>query len=126
MKTNYLSQSMDSHIREEEKQWAKIIASGNQYAGLILIYDQKLCAVAHEMIDCQDIPNQANILKKRIQKVIDLLDDSGYYFKVKESFEKIISELEEKEISSEKFKKLIEQIHSTSHELCDELYNILI
>ena len=50
MRSDFKSNADDEHLRKEENIWAEIIRSGNSYAGMILIHDQKLCAIAHELI----------------------------------------------------------------------------
>jgi len=49
MKSTYESQAQDAHLRDEETQWVAILASGNEYAGILLVWVQKLCAEAHDV-----------------------------------------------------------------------------
>ncbi len=136
METIYQSEDQNSHVREEENLWSKILATGHQSAGMILIYDQKLCAVAHEIeeilekiTDYKYISYYAKSLKNRINKVIELLDNSGHNFRSKNNFQEIIIALEklkEDQASYEILRKIPEQIHLISHRLVDELYRLTV
>ena len=137
MKSKFISKAEDTHLKKEEKQWAEILARGNSYAGMLLIYDQKLCAVVHEVgvviekgkIDIDQVRFYASMLETRISKVLELLDDCGLDFRAKKTFTELrkdIKGLENNQISYNSLKHLPERIHLTSHELCDELYKEIV
>ncbi|OGZ34026.1 MAG: hypothetical protein A3I88_02590 [Candidatus Portnoybacteria bacterium RIFCSPLOWO2_12_FULL_39_9] len=120
------------HIQKEEEQWRKIIAVGNQDAGMVLIYDQKLCAFAHEIGAALekkitfDYIFAASRLIERINVLLSKLP--------KEKFETVVGiflnikqRLKEEVIQGKtaQRKKALnsfpEEIHQASHKLCDEL-----
>jgi len=132
MKYEFESKSKDSHINEEEYQWVKILAKGNPYAGMLLVYSQKLCAVAHEfgnaMVEGQINKNNAGFyasrLKGRAGKILEILSEEPD-LSSRKTFEGLIIKLEEfgdNQASYDAFKEIPEKIHMASHELCDELY----
>ena len=132
MKYKFISNAENSHVKEEETQWAQILAKGNPYAGILLIYDQKLCAFAHEINNAiekgQIYPSQVKIyasrLKRRVGRILELLDEEPNLAS-KKIFKGLASKLEELEnnkFSYNVLKEFPERIHLASHELCDELY----
>lgn len=44
----YRTTVQDQHWREEEFQWARILAAGNAARGMVLLYLQKACTAFHE------------------------------------------------------------------------------
>jgi len=44
----YRTTVQDQHWREEEFQWARILATGNAARGMVLLYLQKACTAFHE------------------------------------------------------------------------------
>ena len=133
----FVSTSENPHIKEEEDMWARIVSTGNGYAGIILIWDQKLCAYAHEVglefmagnIGVQRVNFYAGRLKARAEKVFELISNSGEEFEVEKDFKSLISELGNYRNSISDFGRLRtipERIHGLSHSLCDELYSRVV
>lgn len=139
MKTDYISRIANVHIREEENQWSAILSVGNPYASILIVHDQKLCAIAHEIgvaisagvISDSQIEFYANRLKSRIDRVLDLLKGGDSLdFRVVKNFKNIKEKLtkfrNDNKTSYEVFKHLPEEVHMASHELCDELYEMTV
>ena len=114
----FKSQDPDDHIRQEEDIWAKILSKGDPKTGMILIYDQKLCAIAHEFE--QFMKNSAKIdtafaiarLRQRLDQLLTFikdLDSAKEFRDIKADLEMYV------------FKDLPEVIHQASHKLVDEL-----
>ena len=136
MKAHYQSKEKHQHIRTEEIQWAEILSSGHPFVGMIMVHDQKLCAIVHEIeaainegkIDVEHVPFYAKRLKIRVDKVLELLNDSEHNFKVRDSLVEIRSKLEgltSNENSYNILKDIPKIIHEISHKVCDELYEII-
>ncbi len=136
MQTRFKSKSRDSHLRAEENQWAEILSKGNPYVGLILIYDQKLCAYAHELgsaisegkITIGQVEFYGSRIQMRIGKLLELLEGFDENLKSITDFQKLrddTAKLRNNHSSYNLFLKLPEQIHAMSHKLCDELYSMV-
>ncbi len=139
MKSYFVSNSSNQHLQDEETQWAEILSKGNPYAGILLIWDQKLCAVAHEFgaavkvgaINNSKIEFYFDALHRRLKKVINLLEDSE--LQCQRSFMELsdyFDNLKEKEMSPSEYinslNDLPEKCHRLSHMLCDELYQKIV
>lgn len=132
MKSDYVSNASSEHARVEEAQWAEILSAGNQYAGMLLIHDQKLCALGHEVaaaikageITERNVVFYAGRLEKRIGRVAEVLKAGASDFKVNGTFErlrKVLISLRNDPASYACFQEMPEKVHMASHELCDEL-----
>jgi len=44
----YNSPATDAHMRDEEQQWARVLARGDAARGMALVYVQKFCTAVHE------------------------------------------------------------------------------
>lgn len=129
---NTPAQNNKSHIATEEAEWRKILSSGDEKIGMILLHSQKLCAVAHE-IEAAIKNNQisktnttyfAKRLAGRVNSVLQLMISEKENYKVKSSFaelSKALEALEDTDESYETIKNLILKIHSLTHQLSDEL-----
>jgi hypothetical protein len=130
----FVSPRIDMHREEEENRWAKILAAGDNYASMILLYDQKLCAVAHEIkqgiYEGFIAPNHTHFyarrLADRIYDVMNLLKNSDLYFQTRDSLMQLISDLRvikdaRPYDSTDPLQEIVERIHTVSHELTDEL-----
>ncbi len=137
MKTGFKSKAANEHIRVEENQWAEILAKGNAFAGMLLLQDQKLCAVCHEIeralnagkVSAEQVEFFAAGLGGRIDAVLKMLDEAEEGFKAKAEFVKLKEKLEKPENGKaglDSLKKLAGQIHLASHLLCDELHEKIV
>ena len=133
MKKKFESKAANGHIRIEENQWAEILAKGNAFASMLLLQDQKLCAVCHEIegalnagkITVEQAKFFAAGLGGRIDAVLEMLGEAEEGFKAKAEFVKLKEKLEKPENGKaglDSLKKLAGQIHLASHLLCDELH----
>lgn len=136
MKAEFESKSQDAHVRAEENQWANILSEGNPYVGVILIYDQKLCAYAHELgsvisadkVTITQVKFYGSRIQMRIKKLLELLEDFNVSLKSIAGLQKLrddAAKLRNDQQSYDVLSSLPDRIHATSHELCDELYSIV-
>ena len=137
MKEKYISHQEDIHARNEEMQWCRIFRYGNPYASLLLVYDQKLCAIAHEVaaafvqegLNKKNTTFYINRIHARLSTLISLLQESETNFAVLASFLNLSKHLEmlhnnnnnDLDFHCKLLQKLPEEIHILSHCLCDEL-----
>jgi len=130
MKSEYKSPHPEGYLKGIETKWAEILAKGNAYAGMLLLYDQKLCALAYEVevaleegkIKQEDYPFYASRLKDRINTINRLIGNSGDEFKCAKYFNRIIWGLERIiEPGRLDLKRVAERIHCMTNELVDEL-----
>lgn len=137
MKQKFESKAAGEHIRVEEDQWAGILAEGNAFAGMLLLQDQKLCAVCHEIeralnagkLGIKQVNFFAAGLAGRIDAVLKMLDEAEEDFKAKAEFAKLKEKLgkpENGKAGLDSLKKLAGQIHLASHLLCDELFGKIV
>ena len=80
--TDYRPTSQDSHGREEELQWARIVASEEPARGVALIFLQKLCTAFHEfepacrsgLLNPDAVDHFRERLSVRAQRVVEVLE----------------------------------------------------
>ncbi|MDP2973625.1 MAG: hypothetical protein Q8N60_01105, partial [Candidatus Diapherotrites archaeon] len=122
MKSGFKSKAANGHIRVEENQWAEILAKGNAFASVLLLQDQKLCAVCHEIeralnagkITVEQAKFFAAGLGGRIDAVLKVLGEGVEDFQAKAEFVKLKVKLEKPEDGKaglDSLKKLAGQIH---------------
>jgi hypothetical protein len=128
-KTSFVTHELDSHVREEESQWATLLGQGNSAKGMALLYLQKLCTAFHELAPAfaagalreQYLEFFRERMLVRIQRVLELCRDNGFndldgvaeLRRVKASVE-VAATLTE-------VADLAEPIHQINHTLCEAL-----
>nr|MBI4156728.1 hypothetical protein [Candidatus Woesearchaeota archaeon] len=130
MKSEYKSPHPKGYLNGIETKWAEILSKGNAYAGMLLLYDQKLCALAYEVevaleegkIKQEDHPFYASRLKERINTINRLILNSGDQYKCGNYFSRIVWDLERMiESNTLNLRRVAERIRGMTDELVDEL-----
>lgn len=79
--TDYKTQSPEGHGRDEEMQWARIVASGRAAKGVAVIFLQKMCTAFHEFepawragaLNDAQLPYFRERLASRVRKTLQVL-----------------------------------------------------
>ncbi len=125
----YKTDVTDSHERNEELQWARIMASGNSAAGMAVVFIQKLCTAFHELGPAWEAAglkeNQLDFFKHRmaarIKKVLSVLELNGLgNISGCDEFHNLLKKTESA-VSLEELASLTEPVHMINHKLCDAL-----
>ena len=119
----------DEHWREEEFQWARILAVGHPAKGMVLLYLQKACTAFHEFAPAlaagaldagrldffrQRLANRLTHLLATVQNNdLDRLDGAAEL--------KMILQAVESAPTMEALAELAEELHTTGHTLLDAL-----
>ncbi len=119
----------DEHWRNEELQWARILAEGHPARGMVLLYLQKACTALHEFepafkagaLDSRHLdffrPRLANRLKHLLTTManngLDTLDGTMV-------LKEILHQVESAR-SMEALAALTEELHTAGHVLLDAL-----
>ena len=119
----------DKHWRDEEFQWARILAEGDPARGMVLLYLQKACTAFHEFepafkagaLDNSRLEFFRQRLANRLKHLLttmrnndlDSLDGAG-------ELAEILRHVESAK-SMEALSELTEELHTTGHVLLDAL-----
>jgi hypothetical protein len=125
----YKTQSAEGHGRDEEMQWARIIASGNAAQGVSVIFIQKMCAAFHEFepawrsggLNDAQFPYFRERLAARVRKTLQVLraNDLHWLSGVAE-LETILYAIESAKTMA-KLADQAEKVHAANHTLTDAL-----
>ncbi|MBN1351903.1 hypothetical protein JXJ21_21025 [candidate division KSB1 bacterium] len=125
----YKTTTEDAHLRAEELQWAKILASGNPVYGMLLVLVQKLCTAFHEFepawhgghIKAQSFQFYKDQLVARLDKVIVMarINQLDALNGMREL--KYHAEVLDGATSCEALANLTEKIHEVNHVISDAL-----
>ncbi len=125
----YRTDETDPHLKAEETQWSGILSSGNETAGMILIFIQKLCTAFHELepaykagaLNEESLEFLKSRMLMRIDKVLDAMklnsleDLNGF-----SGLKKIRAQAQESD-SLKHLAGLTDAVHDVNHILCDSL-----
>jgi hypothetical protein len=83
--SEYITYTQNTHGREEELQWARILATGNPVKGMVVIFLQKMCAAYHEFepafragaVAEDSLAHYRQRLANRVNVVLTVLRDHG-------------------------------------------------
>jgi hypothetical protein len=119
----------DEHWRNEELQWARILAAGHPARGMVLLYLQKACTAFHEFepafeagaLDNRHLDLFRQRLANRLQHLLTTmannnLDTLGGAAALREIFRQV-----ESAGSMEALAALTEELHGAGHVLLDAL-----
>ena len=125
----YHTRQTDPHERDEELQWADLLARGDAARGMALVFLQKLCTAFHEIgpaIDAGAVLDEhvallRTRLGRRIRRVLEALDDNG--LSDLDGSARLRELLAETEAAPDihELAALAEQIHLVNHALVDAL-----
>jgi hypothetical protein len=127
--TEYRPTSQDEHGREEELQWARIVASDEPARGVALIFIQKLCTAFHEFepacragyLNPDAVDHFRARLVARAKRVVEVLEKNGLAEIEGAAKLKQLLTMIETAKSLEALALLEEPIHALSHILSEGL-----
>jgi hypothetical protein len=130
--TEYRVTANDPHGQEEERQWARILSTGNTAAGMALVFVQKLCTAFHEFepawragaLHEGSLNYFRHRLAARAGRVLDVLEENelgsvGGAVDLARLLRAI-----ESATTMDGLADLAEEIHAVNHMLCDSLENL--
>jgi len=119
----------DEHWRDEEFQWARILAEGNPAKGMVLLYIQKACTAFHEFEPAWKAgavkPGQVEFFRRRlaarVRHVLVTMQNNALD-KINGAVElsEILKSIESAETADE-LAELTEKLHAVNHTLLDSL-----
>ena len=128
-KVEYKTTIEDEHWRNEEFQWARILAKGNPAKGMVLLYIQKACTAFHEFEPAWKAgavkPGQVEFFRRRlaarVRHVLVTIQNNALD-KIKGAVELsgILESIESAE-SADELAELTEKLHAVNHTLLDSL-----
>ncbi|MCX8035784.1 MAG: hypothetical protein N3D11_01780 [Candidatus Sumerlaeia bacterium] len=126
---NYKSIGGDAHWLAEEEQWARILASGDAAAGMVLVFLQKMCTAFHEFepackagaLDESNTEFFRQRLAGRVRWVIRGMEANA--LESVEGFAQLQHLLERVEAAptTAALAALTDEVHQLGHLLCDAL-----
>jgi len=125
----YTPISQSQHGQEEERQWARVVASGDPARGVALVFIQKLCTAFHEIAPAWHrgalSPTSLDYFRQRLaareRAVLQVLEANGLGGIQGISRLRALLRATEAAESLEELVALAEPIHVVSHALCDAL-----
>lgn len=132
MTQRYTTVVSDAHERDEENQWARCLAQGDERVGMLLVFIQKLCTAFHEfepahragLIPAGDLAFYQRRLARRAAKVLEVAeanDLSG--LAGMDALREVIGEIAAAR-TTEALAELAETVHQINHTLCDALEQV--
>ncbi len=129
MKREYITHTTNPHGREEELQWARILAGGEAVKGMVVIYLQKMCAAYHEFepayraggLNESGLPFFRQRMAGRVRSVLVVMENNG--LKNLAGYEELVS-LERASREAESLgalADLAEPVHMANHRVTDAL-----
>jgi hypothetical protein len=127
--TEYRTTVEDEHWRNEEFQWARILARGDAARGMVLLYLQKACTAFHEFepafqagaLDHNKLDFFRQRLASRLGRLLTTMTNNHLDALDGTSQLRDILRTVESARSMEELAKLAERLHTTSHKLLDAL-----
>ncbi|MCU0520110.1 MAG: hypothetical protein MUF84_05395 [Anaerolineae bacterium] len=125
----YVPTSEGTHGREEELQWARVVASGQPARGVGLIFIQKLCTAFHEFepawqsgaLSPESLDYFRGRLAARGQRVLQVLEANGLDgLDGAQQLRDLVQEVQGAE-SLQALAVLAEPVHAIAHALTDAL-----
>jgi hypothetical protein len=119
----------DKHWRDEELQWARILAKGHPARGMVLLYLQKACTAFHEFepafkagaLDNSGLEFFRQRLANRLKHLLTTMSNNDLdTLDGAPELAEILREVESAK-SMEALAGLTEELHATSHVLLDAL-----
>jgi len=119
----------DEHWRNEEFQWARILAKGHAAQGMVLLYLQKVCTAFHEFepafkaqaLDSRQLDFFRRRLANRLNHLLTTMRNNGLDALDGAAELREILRRVESAASLEQLAALTEELHTTGHVLLDAL-----
>jgi len=127
--TGYKTTVEDEHWRNEEFQWARILAQGHAARGMVLLYLQKACTAFHEFEPAFKAgalnPGQLDFfrsrLANRLRQLVTTMANNGLDSLDGAPELAVILRAVESARSMEDLSELTERLHAVGHTLLDAL-----
>jgi len=124
----YKTTITDEHWRNEEFQWARILAEGHPAKGMVLLYIQKACTAFHEFepaFKAAIKPEQLDFFRRRlatrIKHVLVTMQNNGLdRINGAAEWAGILQSIESAK-TAEELAGLTEKVHAVNHVLLDSL-----
>jgi hypothetical protein len=119
----------DEHWRQEEFQWARILATGHPAKGMVLLYLQKACTAFHEFapafeagaLDGDKLDFFRKRLANRLKHLLTTMGNNGLdHLDGTAELTKILQAIESA-ATMEALAELAEELHMAGHTLLDAL-----
>lgn len=119
----------DEHWRQEEFQWARILAAGHPAKGMVLLYLQKACTAFHEFapaweagaLDGSRLDFFRRRLANRLRHLLTTMHNNGLVHLAGTAELKKILQAVESAKTMEALAELAEELHCAGHTLLDAL-----
>jgi hypothetical protein len=119
----------DEHWRNEEFQWARVLAEGNAAKGMVLLYLQKACTAFHEFepafragaLDSSRLDFFRRRLANRLGHLLTTMRNNGLDTLAGASEANEILRAVESARSMKDLAELTEKLHAAGHTLLDAL-----
>jgi len=130
--SQYVTNVDDQHEKDEELQWARILASGNPVLGMILVFVQKFCTSVHEygpafeagVLDESTLEFYRTRLLKRLDYTLDIIRWNEMTDALPSE---ILTGIRQKMVDAKtqaELAELVEDVHMAGHAICDAMEEI--
>lgn len=128
-KVEYHTTIEDEHWRNEEFQWARVLAEGHAAKGMVLLYLQKVCTAFHEfepafqagVLDPSGLDFFRNRLANRLGHLLTTMQNNGLDTLAGASQAVEIRRAVESARNLQDLAELAEPLHAAGHTLLDAL-----
>lgn len=129
MAHSYRPTQHDAHARDEELQWARILAQGDAARSMVLLLEQKMCTAFHEfaptaragILPEDYLPQVRGRLAARLGRVLQTVDANGLGELTGVDRLRRIHGLVLEAATLQELADLAETVHAASHILADAL-----
>ena len=126
---DYRTTVEDEHWRNEEFQWARILAEGHAARGMVLLYLQKACTAFHEFepafeaggLDSDRLDFFRGRLANRLRHLLTTMENNSLDTLAGASEVREILRAVESAESMDALAELAEKLHAAGHTLLDAL-----
>lgn len=130
--TEYRTTVEDEHWRNEEFQWARILADGDPALGMVLLYLQKACTAFHEFepafragaLDARRLDFFRQRLANRLRHLLTTMKNNGLDRLHGAAELEQILQAAESAPTMEALAALAEELHRAGHILLDSLERV--
>jgi hypothetical protein len=129
MKRAYQTKTVNPHGLEEERQWARILTTGDPVKGMVVLMVQKMCAAYHEFepawragaLIAGELPFFRERLAMRVERVLDVMRLNGLTELDGAGELQRLADATRAAESMDVLADLAEEIHAANHVVTDAL-----
>lgn len=126
---SYRSPARDDHLRNEEAQWARVLASGDPIRGMALVTIQKMCTAVHEFqpaaeagaLDPAALDYVRGRMLARIDYALAVMHENGLGFLDGVAQLSRVRNKTDAAADMDSLAGLADELHDVAHTLCDSL-----